>query len=206
MLPALVAVAAAGIYLKFRSKKVHGQTGRSHFKMAALGLNAAVTCLLLRQKSWKRERRSKCGLCCVAVKGAVTSQTLLLLRRSASFQSRPESTKDGVMLLGVKSSAGDENGELVPSERCFVPGKRLIVLPRASGSARFLSALPNINTHYFGRGHCAAAKCQSAPVRGRCPRRSGPSHLPLLVQGSDSHLRNPAEDLLTSFSLKCSKS
>ncbi|XP_010793615.1 mucin-7-like isoform X3 [Notothenia coriiceps] len=28
---------------------------------------------------------------------------------NASFQSRPESTKDGVMLLGVKSSGGDEN-------------------------------------------------------------------------------------------------
>lgn len=31
---------------------------------------------------------------------------------SASFQSRPESTKDGVLLLGVKSSGGDGNGEL----------------------------------------------------------------------------------------------
>lgn len=58
----LVAAAAAAIYLKFRSKKVHGQTGRRHFKMAALGLNAAVTCLLLLpQKSWTREWRSKCG-------------------------------------------------------------------------------------------------------------------------------------------------
>lgn len=28
---------------------------------------------------------------------------------NASFQSRPESTKDGVMLLGVKSSGGEEN-------------------------------------------------------------------------------------------------
>ncbi|XP_050931933.1 proteoglycan 4 isoform X2 [Lates calcarifer] len=28
---------------------------------------------------------------------------------NASFQSRPESTKDGVMLLGVKSSSGEEN-------------------------------------------------------------------------------------------------
>ncbi|KAG7243296.1 hypothetical protein INR49_011751 [Caranx melampygus] len=31
---------------------------------------------------------------------------------NASFQSRPESTKDGVMLLGVKPSGGEENGEL----------------------------------------------------------------------------------------------
>lgn len=30
---------------------------------------------------------------------------------NASFQSRPESTKDGVMLLGVKSSGAEENGE-----------------------------------------------------------------------------------------------
>lgn len=28
---------------------------------------------------------------------------------NASFQSRPESTKDGVMLLGVKSSGTEEN-------------------------------------------------------------------------------------------------
>lgn len=28
---------------------------------------------------------------------------------NASFQSRPESTKDGVMLLGVKSSGAEEN-------------------------------------------------------------------------------------------------
>lgn len=125
LLPALVVAGAGAIYLKFRSKKVHGQTGRSHFKMAAAGPIAAVTrLLLLPQRSWKRERRSKCGLCCVAVKGAVPSHTLPppAAPRSASFQSRPESTKDGVMLLGVKSAAGDENGEPLPSERCWVPG------------------------------------------------------------------------------------
>ncbi|TNM93883.1 hypothetical protein fugu_002059 [Takifugu bimaculatus] len=69
LLPGLLFAAAAAIYLKFRSKKVHGQTALS-------GL-------------------TRCSS----------------LRRSASFQSRPESAKDGVMLLGVKSSAGDENGE-----------------------------------------------------------------------------------------------
>ena len=29
---------------------------------------------------------------------------------SASFQSRPDNAKDGVMLLGVKSSGGEDNG------------------------------------------------------------------------------------------------
>ncbi|XP_011618279.2 mucin-5AC-like isoform X2 [Takifugu rubripes] len=63
LLPALLVVAAAAaIYLKFRSKKVHGQT-----EIMDTGME------------------------------------------NASFQSRPESAKDGVMLLGVKSSAGDEN-------------------------------------------------------------------------------------------------
>lgn len=60
--------------------------------MAALGRNAAVTrLLLLRQKSWKRERRSKCGVCCVAVNGAVTSQTLLL---PAAQRVLPEQTRE----------------------------------------------------------------------------------------------------------------
>ncbi|XP_056884454.1 mucin-5AC-like isoform X8 [Takifugu flavidus] len=62
LLPGLLVAAAAAIYLKFRSKKVHGQT-----EIMETGME------------------------------------------NASFQSRPESAKDGVMLLGVKSSAGDEN-------------------------------------------------------------------------------------------------
>ncbi|XP_034412461.1 translation initiation factor IF-2-like [Cyclopterus lumpus] len=37
------------------------------------------------------------------------SETIDTGTENASFQSRPESTKDGVMLLGVKSSAGEEN-------------------------------------------------------------------------------------------------
>lgn len=41
---------------------------------------------------------------------ALASQALLL-PLSASFQSRPESAKDGVMLLNVKASGGDEIGE-----------------------------------------------------------------------------------------------
>lgn len=41
-MPALLVVAAAAaMSLKFRSKKVHGHTGRSHFKMAAFRLNAS---------------------------------------------------------------------------------------------------------------------------------------------------------------------
>lgn len=61
VLPGLLVAAAAAIYLRFRSKKVHEHTGRRSLKMAAVSLeNATVTCLLLlRQKSWKRERRSK---------------------------------------------------------------------------------------------------------------------------------------------------
>lgn len=47
-----------------------------------------------------------------------SSPCLCLTLHSASFQSRPESTKDGVMLLGVKSSGGEENGEL--SSVCFL--------------------------------------------------------------------------------------
>lgn len=49
----------------------------------------------------------------------------LWLSHSASFQSRPESTKDGVMLLGVKSSGGEENGEL--PLRLFLPKLLLFV-------------------------------------------------------------------------------
>ncbi|KAM9425321.1 uncharacterized protein KZ484_008916 isoform 2-T2 [Pholidichthys leucotaenia] len=37
------------------------------------------------------------------------TETLDTGTENASFQSRPESTKDGVMLLGVKSSGGEEN-------------------------------------------------------------------------------------------------
>ncbi|KAF7669016.1 hypothetical protein LDENG_00264070 [Lucifuga dentata] len=37
------------------------------------------------------------------------TETLDSGTENASFQSRPESTKDGVMLLGVKSSGGEEN-------------------------------------------------------------------------------------------------
>ncbi|KAI4808602.1 hypothetical protein KUCAC02_000656, partial [Chaenocephalus aceratus] len=37
------------------------------------------------------------------------TETIDTGNENASFQSRPESTKDGVMLLGVKSSGGDEN-------------------------------------------------------------------------------------------------
>nr|XP_019950958.1 PREDICTED: uncharacterized protein LOC109634707 [Paralichthys olivaceus] len=37
------------------------------------------------------------------------SETIDTGTENASFQSRPESSKDGVMLLGVKSSGGDEN-------------------------------------------------------------------------------------------------
>ncbi|KAM6894210.1 uncharacterized protein PEZ65_021893 [Lycodopsis pacificus] len=37
------------------------------------------------------------------------SETINAGTENASFQSRPESTKDGVMLLGVKSSGGEEN-------------------------------------------------------------------------------------------------
>lgn len=46
-MPTLLAAAAAAIYLKFRSKKVHDHTGRRYFKMAAFSLNTAMTCLLL---------------------------------------------------------------------------------------------------------------------------------------------------------------
>ncbi|KAM8898153.1 uncharacterized protein AB9W97_009201 [Spinachia spinachia] len=54
--------AAASIFLKFKSKKIH-----------------------------------------------VNSETIDTGTENASFQSRPESTKDGVMLLGVKSSGGEDN-------------------------------------------------------------------------------------------------
>ncbi|XP_063756751.1 mucin-2-like isoform X11 [Eleginops maclovinus] len=37
------------------------------------------------------------------------TETIDIGTENASFQSRPESTKDGVMLLGVRSSGGDEN-------------------------------------------------------------------------------------------------
>lgn len=37
------------------------------------------------------------------------TETLDTGTENASFQSRPESSKDGVMLLGVKSSGGEEN-------------------------------------------------------------------------------------------------
>lgn len=36
-MPAFLVAAAAGIYLKFRSKKVHDHTGRRSLKMAAVG-------------------------------------------------------------------------------------------------------------------------------------------------------------------------
>lgn len=55
----------------------------------------------------------------MCVNNSYISPSLSLNLHSASFQSRPESTKDGVMLLGVKSSGGEENGEL-PSV-CFLP-------------------------------------------------------------------------------------
>lgn len=62
LLPALLGATAAVLYLKFKSKKVHGDTEN------------------------------------------MDSGT-----ENASFQTRPESSKDGVMLLGVKSSGGEEN-------------------------------------------------------------------------------------------------
>lgn len=47
MLPALLVAAAAAIYLRFRSKKVHDHTGRRSLKMATVGpTNATVTRLL----------------------------------------------------------------------------------------------------------------------------------------------------------------
>ncbi|KAJ4948629.1 hypothetical protein JOQ06_020162 [Pogonophryne albipinna] len=54
---------------------------------------------------------------------------------NASFQSRPESTKDGVMLLGVKSSGGDENGRgsdkgRLPASCHQVPVTKLLSLKR----------------------------------------------------------------------------
>ncbi|CAK6967977.1 mucin-5B-like isoform X2 [Scomber scombrus] len=42
-------------------------------------------------------------------KGHDHTETIDTGTENASFQSRPESTKDGVMLLGVKSSGGEEN-------------------------------------------------------------------------------------------------
>ncbi|XP_004079729.1 mucin-5AC [Oryzias latipes] len=62
VLPAVVIVGAAGIFFKFKSKKVHHHT-----------------------------------------------ETIDTGTENASFQSRPESSKDGVMLLGVKSSGGEEH-------------------------------------------------------------------------------------------------
>ncbi|XP_015229297.1 PREDICTED: mucin-2-like isoform X2 [Cyprinodon variegatus] len=62
LLPAILLVGAAGLFLKFKSKKVHNHT-----------------------------------------------ETLDTGTENASFQSRPEGSKDGVMLLGVKSSGGEEN-------------------------------------------------------------------------------------------------
>ncbi|PWA27091.1 hypothetical protein CCH79_00011649, partial [Gambusia affinis] len=78
---------------------------------------------------------------------------------NASFQSRPESSKDGVMLLGVKSSGGEENGE--PPSQSFlwqalssrdnlpvIPGKSLafnisLCSTGFSGSARQQKQLPD---------------------------------------------------------------
>lgn len=54
---------------------------------------------------------------------AALASPALLLPLSASFQSRPESAKDGVMLLGVKASGGDENGEPPPPECSVLPRK-----------------------------------------------------------------------------------
>ncbi|RVE60622.1 hypothetical protein OJAV_G00182700 [Oryzias javanicus] len=62
VLPAVVIAGAAGIFFKFKSKKVHHHT-----------------------------------------------ETIDTGTENASFQSRPESSKDGVMLLGVKSSGGEEH-------------------------------------------------------------------------------------------------
>ncbi|XP_035004756.1 flocculation protein FLO11 isoform X1 [Hippoglossus stenolepis] len=61
-LPALLAVAAAAIFFKFRSKRINDH-----------------------------------------------SENIDNGTENASFQSRPESSKDGVMLLGVKSCVGEEN-------------------------------------------------------------------------------------------------
>lgn len=62
-MPAILAVAAIAIVLKFKSKKVHNPT-----------------------------------------------ETVDTGTENASFQ-RAENSKDGVMLLGVKSSVGEENAE-----------------------------------------------------------------------------------------------
>lgn len=92
----------------------------------------------VQQKPLIPELRSKFEPCSYGLylKGVRTPKALiplsLWLSHSASFQSRPESNKDGVMLLGVKSSGGEENGEL-PSVcflREFLPGSFcLCVLP-----------------------------------------------------------------------------
>ncbi|XP_071333838.1 uncharacterized protein [Trachinotus anak] len=50
--------------------------------------------------AFHRLRRKKVNSC---------TETIDTGTENASFQSRPESTKDGVMLLGVKSSGGEEN-------------------------------------------------------------------------------------------------
>lgn len=58
----LVPTAAAGIYRRFRSKKVHDHTGRRSLKMAAVGTDERhgdAFAVAPPQISWKRERKSK---------------------------------------------------------------------------------------------------------------------------------------------------
>lgn len=112
-------------------------------------------CLVfIAQRPLTLELRSKFDLQCY-FKGAWNKQSthasVFLSFHSASFQSRPESTKDGVMLLGVKSSGGEENGELpsVSFLQEFLPGSFCLCFLAALAKA----VSPDTVKHWFLGSH-----------------------------------------------------
>ncbi|XP_027894656.1 flocculation protein FLO11-like isoform X1 [Xiphophorus couchianus] len=75
-------------------QKAAGSDKRLWWLLLPAGLVAGVAALFLKFKSKKIHDHT---------------ETIDTGTENASFQSRPESSKDGVMLLGVKSSGGEEN-------------------------------------------------------------------------------------------------
>lgn len=64
LLPALLGATAAILYLKFKSKKIHTDTGMKPWNLDThsvikQALNADLCCVFLPQKQWIPEQRSK---------------------------------------------------------------------------------------------------------------------------------------------------